>query len=75
MWRVQVWEGKHIVEAFLFDTEQEARDKKYELIGIYWHPKYLIKVEEFVQNPPKKENEFLVQIIGELLNPFNWGNH
>lgn len=72
MWRVQVWDGEHIVEAFLFNTESEAIDKKSELQHTYLSSSHRIEMDGFEEEPPKKDNPLLREIIFGLLNPFEW---
>ncbi|QQE79802.1 hypothetical protein [Alicyclobacillus sp. SO9] len=53
MWRLQVWEGKHNVEGFLLDSEEEVQAKKEEMKSKYPGPVYSIKIEE-LRRPNKK---------------------
>ncbi|QQE80492.1 hypothetical protein [Alicyclobacillus sp. SO9] len=68
MWRVQVWNEEHIVEAFLLDKEEDARMKEEELRETYFQPEYTIKSEQ----TPSLDMKFtrkgkIVKGMGDLL--------
>ena len=73
VWRVQVWKQDRIIEGFVFETKDEAEDKRDELSRVYNDYSHRIILEDIDKDVPKKEmDKMTLQIIFDILNPFNW---
>lgn len=76
MWRIQVWQDTHIVEAFLCETEAEASAKEEGLRPKYPAPTYVIKLEEIPRRSQKwKKTSPIIGAIADAISNLDPPGH